>query len=536
MTDEEKIYSDEYADVVSLTGDLADNVFGAEDVFVRSIGGRFSIVHVPRTLLAQTGISTRSFEPFVMGLCQSWISDSGIDRVLEQSTLDIDGTGVLIGIIDTGADYLADELLYPDGTTKIAACWDQENRTGPPPRGRIYGTEFTSGDINAAIQSGTPLSFSDRTGHGTRLAKIAVTAAPQAELIIVKLKQAKPYIMRENFFGDSPAFESSDLMEGLDYAAEKAAELGRPLSAMIAVGTTQGAHNGLSLLEQYINGLSLRTGICITAATGNEGLARRHFFTRADEQTHMVEISVENSPGFTLWLWNDYLCRMSVGVVSPIGETIAPIQPVSLSESRFSLPLGSGNVNIQYRLPIGEKQLSVVTLQAPVNGIWRIELSFSRTNLCGVDAWLPFDRLLSGNIAFLDPSTASTAVVPSTAPLVLTAGGYNSNTGGIYENTGRGPNTRGVIKPDITAPAVDVFGTDGTSNAAAVTAGAAALLLQWGIVRGNNPGLTTDVIKTYLTAGAEQPTAGLEAGREGFPNNIWGYGKLNLYNTFRQIL
>ena len=144
-------------------------------------------------------------------------------------------------------------------------------------------------------------------------------------------------------------------------------------------------------------------------------------------------------------------------------------------------------------------------------------------------------QFLNGSVTFVNPSTASTAVVPSTSPIAISVGGYNTSTGGIYENTGRGPNARGVLKPEFTAPAVDILGGGGTSAAAAITAGAAALLLQWGIVLGNNPSIKTEIIKTYLISGAEQPVPNFETDAEGFPNNLWGYGKINLYNTFRQI-
>lgn len=534
MTDEEKIYSDDYADIVALTGDLPDVLFSTDDVFVQYID-RYSVIHIPRPTLAQYGVSPRTYEPFVMGLCREWLADTGISQVLAQSTLNTDGSGVLIGIIDTGIDYEEEIFRYEGGVSRIAACWDQGDRTGRPPDGRIYGTEYSRAQITEAADNAEALPISDRNGHGTRLARIALTAAPQAELVVVKLKQAKEYLINENLFENTVAFQSSDVMTALEYVTDKAAALGRPISVIIGLGTTQGAHNGLSLLEQYVNELSLRTGVCITAAVGNEGLARRHYFSRVSELSRSIELSVENSDGVTLWLWNDYLCRASVGVISPLGETVQPIQPVSQSKSSFNLPLGSGSVSIEYRLPIGEKQLSIITLQTPVSGIWRINLSFSRTWLCSVDAWLPMESFLSGSVTFLSPSTATTAVVPSTAPLILSVGGYNSNTGGIYENTGRGPNTRGVVRPDLTAPAVDIYGFDGTSTAAAITGGAAALLLHWGIVLGNDPAITTDTIKTYLIAGAEQPIRNIETGTEGFPNNIWGYGKLNLFNTFRQI-
>ncbi|MBQ9519673.1 MAG: S8 family peptidase, partial [Firmicutes bacterium] len=427
------------------------------------------------------------------------------------------------------------EFIYPTGETRIAACWDQEDRTGTPPEGRAYGSEISRTEINRALESNTPLALNDPTGHGTRLALTALAAAPNAELAIVKLKKAKPYLTEENKLEDSAAYQSGDLMTGLDFIFKKARELGRPVSVIIGMGTSQGAHNGLSLLERYIDTLAGRTGICISAAAGNEGLARHHYGARPVEDRDTIEIAAENSSGFTIWLWNDYLCRTSVGITTPLNEIVRPLQPVNMGYSKFDPPLGSGSISVLYHFPVAEKQLSVITVGRPVNGIWRLNLSFSRTGICAVDAWLPTNRLLSGNVTFVTPATAETLTVPATAPRLMTIGGYNGNTGGVYEFTGRGPNSQGILKPDFTAPAVDVSGSSGTSLGAAVTAGAAALLMQWGIVDGNDPRMRTEIIKAYLIAGTEQPTQNLESGGEAFPNNLWGYGRINLYNTFRRI-
>ena len=533
MTDEEKVYSNEYADIVARTGDLPS--LTDEDVFAEYVDGRYAILHIPRSLLAAEGIFTQGYEPYVLSLASDYRADAGIDRVLAQSTLGVDGSGVLIGVVDTGINYTAPEFIYPNGTTRIAACWDQSDRSGTPPAGRVYGSEISRGEINAALETEVPLALDDPTGHGTRLASAALGCAPSAELLVVKLKRAKPYIMEENLFEETLAFQTNDLMTGIDYIVTKAQQLGRPVSVVIGLGTSQGAHIGLSIVERYINSVSSRTGVSIAAAIGNEGLSQHHYYAKPEKERHTIEIAVENSTGFTLWLWNDYLCRTSVGATTPLSEVIQPVQPVNMAFSRFMPALGSGEVSILYHFPVNEKQLTAVTVKNPVNGIWRLDLVFSRTNICGVDCWLPTDRLLNGRVVFVGPSTATTATVPSTAQLVMTVGGYNGNTGGIYEFSGRGPNAQGLLKPEFTAPSVDVLGASGTSMGAAVTAGAAALLLQWGIVNGNDIRMKTEIIKAYLIAGTQQPVRNLEAGSEDFPNDLWGYGRINLYNTFGRI-
>lgn len=532
MTAEEKVYSNDYAEIVALTGDLPP--FGEDEAFAEYVGN-YAIMHIPRALLASLNIYTQGYEPYVLSLCRDYLADAGIDRVLAQASLNVSGSGVLVGVVDTGINYTYPNFIYPNGTTRIAACWDQTDRTGTPPEGRVYGSVITREEINSALEEQRPLNLDDPSGHGTRLAAAALGAAPDAELVVVKLKQAKPYIMEENLFEDALAFQSNDLMTGLDFVVSTAQKLGRPVSVIIGLGTSQGAHGGLSFLERYIEALAQQTGVCITAAAGNEGLSRHHYYAKPVLERHTIEIAADGSEGFTLWLWNDYLCRTSVGVVTPLSEVIQPVQPVNMALSRFSPVLGSGEVSILYHFPVNEKQLTVVGIKKPVNGIWRLELTFSRTSVCSLDCWLPTDRLLNGNVTFASPSTATTVTVPAAAAQIITVGGYNGNTGGVYEFTGRGPNSSGIMRPDLTAPAVDVEGASGTSMAAAVTAGAAALLLQWGIVNKNDMRMKTEIIKAYLIAGTEQPVRNLESDGEGFPNDLWGYGRLNLYNTFLRI-
>ncbi len=69
----------------------------------------------------------------------------------------------------------------------------------------------------------------------------------------------------------------------------------------------------------------------------------------------------------------------------------------------------------------------------------------------------------------------------------------------------------------------------GTSVAAAITAGACALMFQWGIVEGNDETLTGYRIRAYLIRGCKRNP------RLEYPSREWGYGQLDLFNTFNQL-
>ena len=88
------------------------------------------------------------------------------------------------------------------------------------------------------------------------------------------------------------------------------------------------------------------------------------------------------------------------------------------------------------------------------------------------------------------------------------------------------PNT----KPDLAAPGVNIVTAraggghgayTGTSFAVPLVTGAAALLMEWGIVRGNDPYLYGEKLKAFLQRGARRVR-----GEEALPNSRVGYGAM----------
>jgi hypothetical protein len=169
--------------------------------------------------------------------------------------------------------------------------------------------------------------------------------------------------------------------------------------------------------------------------------------------------------------------------------------------------------------------------------VWRVTLHGDIVLDGSFHAWLPLTGFIPPDVRFLSPDPDYTVTVPGTATGPITCGAYNSLTGAPYPPSSRGPTRRPELSPDLAAPGVNVSGVfpygegllSGTGVAAAITAGAAALLLQWGVVERNDPIFNTFRIKAFLIRGCTR------APGVAYPNNIEGYGRLNLLNTFNQM-
>lgn len=500
------------------------------------------------------GTNFYSSLPYAMGLLdRSALESSGIIQVQEQSFLELTGRGVLIGIIDTGIDYTNPIFRFEDGTSKIVSIYDQ-TVSGSPPDNFYIGTEYTKSMINEALQSRTPyetVPSRDENGHGTFLASIAAGresgnfkgAAPDSELVIVKLKKAGDFI-RKNYLvpeNNDDVYESTSVMLGIEYILQKARELGRPVAICLGVGTNSGSHDGNTLFEQYIGMAANITGVCICAAAGNESQERHHAQVNVMQGTQAdVTINNENSgSGIYLSLLNSASDRISVSLKSPTGEIVGRIPAKGGTSYTSRLVLEKAKVTIQYYFPlsISSGQATVIKIENATPGIWTVTL-YGDIVLDGkVDAYLPISSVGYQGVEFLEPDPYSTVTLPGTSSSVITCGAYNDADNTLFFNTSWGPTRMPSNSPDFVAPGVRVTGyyprgegvMSGTSVSAAITTGACALMLQWGIVEGNAPTLDTFQIKGYLIRGCARDSNLL------YPNFQWGYGKLDLYNSFNLL-
>ena len=485
------------------------------------------------------------------------LNQTGILPVQNYPTLQLKGEGVLIGFLDSGIDYTNQVFRNIDGSTRIAAIWDQTVQSGSPPEGFAYGTEFTEKQINEALNEENPLAVvpsSDDTGHGTYTASLAagsgnpqeqfLGAAPEASIAVVKLKQAKQYL-RDYYFipSDAVCYQETDLMLGLKYLNDLADSLSLPLVVCITVGSNMGGHIGTLPFSYLIEGYSTKANHITVIGTGNEADKRHHYFNTITDMADRksVEIRVgENVSGFSLELWTDIPNILSISILSPSGENTSRIPFRAGASAEVSFLFERTKVSIDYRLLVEKSTSELVFFRfdTPAPGIWKIIIEPLALADGQFHMWLPVTEFLSGEVYFLEPDPYYTLTNPAAAVSPIVVSYYNGNTDALSQSSGRGYTRSRRIKPDIAAPGVDVPGAlpggrftvrTGASAAAAVTAGAIALMLEWLLNYENVPGIDSYQIKSLLILGAVRPKT-ME-----YPNREWGYGQLNLYNTFETI-
>ena len=518
---------------------------------------KYAIVHAPYDVYESYKKSKESYifaeKSMICGLSQGYsaINAAGITSVQNQQFLSLRGSGVLVGIVDTGIDINNDCFKYEDGKSKVLYLWDQDADFGISPENFSYGTEYTNEQINDLIARKSP-NF-DEIGHGTFMASVISGrktddlgfngAAPDSNIVFVKLKKSKQ-IMREDaaIFSDAPSYESTDIMAGIEYIINIATKLRKPVVINIPLQTNEGAHDGLSYFEQYLSDISTITGVSVVVPVGNQSNKAGHLQIKVSQNESIkIEFNVANKElGFCINLWTAVPDRISVSMTTPLGNQTERKRFTVNEYQEYDFVLEKTKIQVQYIFPDVKNgyQNIVIKLIDPTPGLWTLSVFGDLIINGDVNIWLPISQFLIQGTSFLNATTEGTVTIPSTAFNIISVGAYDYIDGSIYLSSGRGQRTYGKVKPDFVAPGVDVFGVypnnlegemTGTGVASAVVAGASALLLEWGIVKKNDIKINTMSIRSYLILGCSQ-NINME-----YPNDIWGYGKVNLIESFRKI-
>ena len=561
MTDREKIVSNDYYDLITdfvLPGGVSGNL---RDAVYQPVSGEIGISYVNRNDIPPMSVSNFTYPiiPSLYGLMQNAESfdptpliHSGITQI-QGSALALTGRGVVIGFLDTGIRYEEEVFRNEDGSTRILGIWDQTIQTGQPPAGILYGTEYQREQINEALQSENPRQIVpsyDEIGHGTALASVAagsslrnglgfLGAAPQADIVMVKLRQAKQHL-REFYLVDESvlAYAESDVMVALKYLESYAVSLNRPLIICMGIGTSMGDHEGHSTLATYLNQIATRRSRVVIVCGGNEGNSAHHYVGTSieglRETVDNVEIRVDGTQiGFTAELWGSVPARHSIAIRSPGGEVTPTVDFREQESRRFTFIYERTTIEVDHILVeqgSGE-ELIFFRFIAPTPGIWTIQVTISESNgESNFHIWLPLTQFLQSNTYFLRPSPYITLTEPANIREVISVTTYNDVNGSFWAESGRGFTRLNRIKPDICAPGVNISTVlgkrTGSSMAAALTAGAAALFMEWAVVRGNQTRVESRELKNYLIRGADRSP------EIDYPSREWGYGKLDLAGTF----
>ena len=456
------------------------------------------------------------------------------------------GTGVLVAIIDSGIDYANLDFRNADGTTRIYSLWDQ-TIPGNPPEGYVQGTEYTQEKINEALQQENRtermkiVPSEDRSGHGTAVAGIAAGngrgskgaryqgVASESGILVVKLGTP-----REEGFP-----RTTELMQAIDYVVKKAQRAGRPVAINISFGNTYGSHTGTSLLERFIADIANLWKSVICIGMGNEGASAGHTAGILKENTEeRIPLAVQmKETAINVQIWKSYHDIVDISLISPAGVQIGPI-PEVIGTQRFVV--GDTEILLYYGEPSPfhvSQEIFIEFLPKDsyiTPGIWQFVLTPRKIVTGEYDLWLPSENVLNRGTAFRYPTERGTLTIPSTSQRVISVGAYDSLTFAYADFSGRG-GLEGESKQDLVAPGVDITAPTpsgiyqtftGTSFATPFVSGAAALMMEWGIVRGNDPYLYGEKVKAYLRRGA-RPLPGFTE----YPNPQVGYGALCLRDS-----
>ena len=564
--------------------DFADFIapyFTTPEEFIRSQGtdcidfvnSTLAVVYVPLSTVTPSTYTSYTYSavPKLYSLLDVTSMDAaGITPAGELPVLNNQGAGVIVGFVDTGINYTDSLFRNVDGSTRIIGIWDQtnnsdnsnniENETAKPISAfsALYGTQYTAEEINLALNSDNPASIvptRDENGHGTFLASIAAGnrderagfsgAAPQASIAMVKLKPAKQYLRDFYLIRDgADAYQENDIMMGVSYLYFLARKYSMPLVVCIPLGTNMGSHMGMSRLGQYLNQVSLSNGSAVITAAGNETGARHHFRAVMDADTDEVtaELRVgEREAGFSMELWAENMGAYTVGFISPTGEVAREISVPLRGENTVSFLLEQTQITVYTQIAdvSAGSQFIFMRFENPMSGIWRILIRNSLDIRETFHIWLPVRGFISDETYFLRPDPDTTITDPGNARYPITVTAYDHTKNSIYIHASRGYSLSGQIKPDLAAPGVNILGASvsgrrltrmsGTSVSAAHLAGAAAILLNWGVLNANYPYLNTPVLKSIFVRGAQRNPALT------YPNREFGYGTLNLYEAFLHL-
>lgn len=523
--------------IVRYTGSLDGLRIRYPQIRIRELLNQYAVLIVPETLV--DAVSQETVIEYVEKPKQLYFelqagkAASCINAVQQgmNNPFGLFGKGTIVAVIDTGIRAESMGFRNADGSTRILNIWDQTT-----------GTEYDRSQIDEALQNETKdtegIPGADVLGHGTQVAAIACGSsgvAAQADILVVKLGLAA-----KNGFP-----RTTQLMEALDYVVRKAIDYGKPLAVNISFGNNYGDHTGSSLLENFINDIadSWKCSICI--GSGNEGLGAVHTGgTLTEDMEETVELAVSSyETGLSIQIWKDYWDDIAVEIIAPSGRNLGRIQENSrVSRIRYE--------DMELLTYFGEpspfrirQEIYIDMIPQTVyiqSGLWKLRLIPRSIRNGRYDMWLPAQGALNFGTGFTSPDSASTFTIPSAAAKAVTVGAYDAGTGSTAPFSGQGyiVEIGGslMVKPELAAPGVNVLvpsvsgmaRVSGTSYATPFVTGSAALLMEWGIVRGNDAFLYGEKLKAYLIKGAE-PLAGAAV-----PDTQTGWGRLCLKNSLPQ--
>lgn len=553
--------------IVEYNGDLEKESSNSTTDYITIINDKYAIVSTPfLDPLKDRFTLKRSKFPSIVYVGKYYlytlqslspIVAANINQVQVAPPFYLTGKGVLVGIIDTGIDYLNKEFMGNDGKSRILNIWDQSIKPNVPDKYVPFGAVYFNKDINEAIKASSEgknpydiVPSKDLIGHGTAMAGVIGAkginpeikgAAPDCEFVVVKLIEDAASMKFHN--PSMPIYDEAIIMISLSYLHEYALSVNKPMVIYLPLGTTFGNHKGSGSIESFINEISNYRGFVVTTGSGNEGDAGGHASGKIPikGQYQDISLNISNEQKFLrLQVWVNKPNVMALEIISASGES-SGIIPASLNQSKsINFIFENTVVDVTYFIPeeLSGDELIDISMLYLTQGTWKLRLHADSVLDGTFNVWMLQKGLAVDDTKFTYADPYGTFTGPGSAEYIITTANYNQNNFNIVNSSGMSflnINYNGIdiaaggINVKTTAPNNNTTIVSGTSISSAVTAGACALLLQWGIVDGKDSAMYSQKIKTYLTRGTEKRAT------DSYPNAEWGYGVLNLYDAFRYL-
>lgn len=553
----EKILDNKYYDLI-ISNDLVPNYNTGDNITL--LNEMNSLLHIENNQMGPCDLGKyeyHSFPALYTLETSTTIEPPNTKAAPKMPNYNLQGRGVIIGIVDTGIDYRHQAFKYNDKTTRILSIWDQTQVGSTPPKGFTFGAEYSKELINFALISENPLSIVpsvDTIGHGTAIASIVAGGpndqhnfsgvVPFSDLVVVKLKEAKENLKKLFFVPENAiCYQESDIILGIRYMVTIAQKLNRPLVICVALGSSQGGHDGRGAASIYLNYLVQRSQIGVAISAGNEGNTGRHYFnnTKLTPFSNNFLLNVgSNDKGLSMEIWPYIPSQLSIQITAPSLESSQIIFP-SINDCKKNVFQSLGSIawvnNIVFEKKTGD-QLILVRLENMAQGTWQFKVTSLDNESFSFHCWLPSGNLISNETFFLDPNPDTTITLQGDVMYPLTVAAYNQLDGNILAESSRGFTRLGLVKPDVVAPGYQIpcalpdfqYGNaTGTGAAAAHAAGIVAMVMEWGYNKGNYTTITGYQVNRLLVRGANRnPTYN-------YPNNVWGYGQVNVERVFSQL-
>ena len=493
----ERILSNEYSDWLTdyeLTEELLKRNREDMDFCYRQVDDALGIAHIRRNQAESAGLLSYAYQqvPNVYGLQQNLTTAgefhmeplirSGITQV-QSEPLNLTGRGVVLGFVDTGIDYQNPVFRRPDGSSRILAIWDQTIQEGEPPENFYYGTEYRKEEIDRALAAEDPWAVVpsvDSNGHGTAMASIAAGsnlgegavfrgAAYDADIVMVKLKECKPYLREYYLLPEkAAAYQATDVIMAVEYLNSFALSFYRPVVICLGIGSSFGSHSGGGIVSRYLSRIADKRSRIVVIGGGNEGNAAHHYsgilnpatesstfgttnYTAPEDnretfgntgQTEEIEIRVgEGEKGFLAEIWGKAPNVFTLGIRSPGGETVPNTGVLEDTGREYRFVYERTEIRVNYALVEGATgdQVILLRFENPTPGIWTLLLR-NDSGLPDADfhIWLPISDFLNGETYFLKPDPDITMTQPSYASSAICISAYDDRNNSIYVESGRG--------------------------------------------------------------------------------------------------